>query len=256
MPVRARGLGGGGASAEGGAHRPPDKIVGDASPFNTELRRQKIIDAHNAMATMDHYQTLGLKKGASGDEVKKAYFRLAKEYHPDIHYQEGMDEMKGMLEAVFRKITDAYDILSIDQTKKEYDLYSVISKHERRKPREEKTDVRAQSQYQRGLDAFKKGDLKEAINSILWAIKLEPTRPAYHTLLGKILTLIPGRIKDAENGFIRAVELEPTNPENHIGLGIIYKKGGMKQRAIRSFEEALVWDPENREAKKELEGLK
>ncbi|MEK7824913.1 MAG: DUF4388 domain-containing protein [Nitrospirota bacterium] len=223
---------------------------------DTELRRQKIIDTHNVMATMDHYQILGLKKGASGDEVKKAYFGLAKEYHPDIHYQEGMDEMKGMLEAIFRKITDAYDVLSVDQKKQEYDLYSVISKHERRKPREEKTDVRAQSQYQRGLDAFKKGDLKEAINSIQWAIKLEPTRPAYHTLLGKILALIPGRIKDAENGFMRAIELEPTNPENHIGLGIIYKKGGMKQRAIRSFEEALVWDPENTEAKKELKGLK
>ncbi|MBI5746212.1 MAG: DnaJ domain-containing protein, partial [Nitrospirae bacterium] len=229
---------------------------GDASPCNRQLRRQKIIDVHNAMAGMDHYQILGLKKGASGDEVKKAYFRLAKEYHPDIHYQEGMDEMKGMLEAIFRKITESYDVLSVDQKKQEYDLYSVISKHERRKPKEEKTDVRAQSQYQRALDAFNKGDLREAVNSIEWAIRIEPTRPVYYTLLGQILSRIPGRTKDAENGFIKAIELAPSNPENYIGLGLIYKKGGMKQRAIKTFEEALVWDPENREAKKELEGLK
>lgn len=221
-----------------------------------EIKRQKIIDAYNViMPENDYYKILGLKKGASRDEVKKAYHRLAKEYHPDIHYQEGMDEMEGMLDAILTRITEAYDLLSIEEKKKEYDLYSIVSKHERRKPKEEKSDVRALAQYQRGLDAFKKGDLKEAVNSIEWAIKIEPTRPAYYTLLGQILSLIPGRIKDAENSFIKAIELEPSNTESYIGLGLLYKNRGMRLRAIKSFEEALIWDPENIEAKKELEAL-
>lgn len=221
------------------------------------FKRQKIIDAYNAiMEGKDYYQILGLKKSAPKNDIKKTYFRLAKEYHPDIHYQEGMDEMGKMLDTIFRRITEAYDTLSIDEKRKEYDLRSIVSRHEKKKPKEERPDARAHSQYQRGLDAFKSGNLKEAINSIEWAIRLEPTRPVYYTILGQIFSLIPGRIKDAEKNFTKAIELEPSNPENYIGLGLIFKKGGMKQKAIKIFEEALVWDPENIEAKKELEALK
>lgn len=243
------------ANAQGEAYNEVD-VAGVAEDKEKELMRQKIIDAYNAMVEKDYYQILGLKKGTSRDEVKKAYHRLAKEYHPDIHYQEGMDEMKGMLDAIFRKITEAYDLLSIEEKKKEYDLYSIVSKHERRKPKEEKPDVRALAQYHRGLDAFKKGDLKEAVSSIEWAIRIEPAMPAYYALLGEILSFIPGRIKDAESSFIKAIELEPSNTESYIGLGLLYKKRGMRLRAIKSFEEALIWDPENIEAKKELEALK
>ena len=233
-------------------------VDAEVEPVDKELglKRQKIIDEYNSQGGKDHYQILGLKRGASRDEAKKAYFQLAKEYHPDIHYQEGMGEMGEMLEAIFTRITEAYDVLSVDNTKKEYDLYSVISKHERRKPKEEKSNVRSLSQYKRGLEAFKKGDLKEALYSVEWAIRIEPTKPAYYTLLGKILSLIPGRVKDAENSFTKAMELEPSNSENYIGLGLLYKKGGMRLRAIKILEEVLVWDPENLDAKKELDALR
>jgi len=63
---------------------------------------------------MDFYKTLGIDKKASKDEVKKAYRKLAHQYHPD---KKGGDEKK------FKEINEAYSILSDDKKRAEYDTY-------------------------------------------------------------------------------------------------------------------------------------
>lgn len=62
----------------------------------------------------DYYQTLGLQKGASKDEVKKAFRKLAAQYHPD---------KKTGDEAKFKEISEAYAVLGDDKKKAEYDTY-------------------------------------------------------------------------------------------------------------------------------------
>ncbi len=66
------------------------------------------------MAKQDYYETLGLKKGASKDEVKKAFRKLAAVYHPD---KKTGDEEK------FKQISEAYAVLGDDKKKAEYDTY-------------------------------------------------------------------------------------------------------------------------------------
>ncbi|MGH3342340.1 MAG: molecular chaperone DnaJ [Carbonactinosporaceae bacterium] len=63
----------------------------------------------------DYYKTLGVPKDASAAEIKKAYRKLAREYHPDAN--------KGKPEAEerFKEISEAYDILSDDKRRREYD---------------------------------------------------------------------------------------------------------------------------------------
>ncbi|MEK7462314.1 MAG: molecular chaperone DnaJ [Patescibacteria group bacterium] len=62
----------------------------------------------------DYYQILGLQKGSSKDEVKKAFRKMAAKYHPD---KQGGDEEK------YKEVTEAYAILSDDKKKAEYDSY-------------------------------------------------------------------------------------------------------------------------------------
>ncbi len=63
----------------------------------------------------DYYKTLGVTKGASADEIKKSYRKLARKYHPDAN------EGDAKSEARFKEISEAYTVLSDDKRRKEYD---------------------------------------------------------------------------------------------------------------------------------------
>lgn len=62
------------------------------------------------------YETLGLQKGASSDEIKKAYRRLARKYHPDINKEKGAEDK-------FKEINAAYEVLSDEKKRAQYDRY-------------------------------------------------------------------------------------------------------------------------------------
>ena len=68
----------------------------------------------------DYYDVLGLKKGASEDEIKKSYRGLAKKYHPDVSKETNA-------EAKFKEVQEAYDTLSDPQKKEMYDQYGHAS---------------------------------------------------------------------------------------------------------------------------------
>jgi molecular chaperone DnaJ len=65
------------------------------------------------MATQNYYDTLGVKKSATKEEIKKAFYKLAAKHHPD----------KGGNESEFKKVNEAYQVLSDDKKRKEYDTY-------------------------------------------------------------------------------------------------------------------------------------
>ena len=62
----------------------------------------------------DYYETLGVNKGASKDEIKKAFYKLAHKYHPDK--KEGN-------EAKFKQVNEAYQVLSDDSKRSKYDQF-------------------------------------------------------------------------------------------------------------------------------------
>ena len=66
----------------------------------------------------DYYEVLGLKKGASDDEIKKAYKKLARKYHPDLN----RDDPK-TAEEKFKEVNEAYDVLKDPQKKAAYDQF-------------------------------------------------------------------------------------------------------------------------------------
>lgn len=68
------------------------------------------------MSKRDYYEVLGLSKGASKDEIKKAYRKLSKKYHPDINKEANASEK-------FKEISEAYETLSDDQKRANYDQF-------------------------------------------------------------------------------------------------------------------------------------
>lgn len=69
------------------------------------------------MAKRDYYEILGVQKGASADEMKKAYRKMAMQYHPDKNPNDKTAEGK------FKELNEAYDVLKDDQKRGAYDRY-------------------------------------------------------------------------------------------------------------------------------------
>lgn len=68
------------------------------------------------MAKRDYYEVLGVSKEADKKEIRRAYRKLSKKYHPDLNKEAGSEEK-------FKEITEAYEVLSDEQKRAQYDQY-------------------------------------------------------------------------------------------------------------------------------------
>jgi len=75
------------------------------------------------MPQSDYYQTLGIERGADAEEIRKAYRKLARKHHPDLNPGDKSAEDR------FKKVQEAYDILSEPKKKQMYDQYGFYSEN-------------------------------------------------------------------------------------------------------------------------------
>ncbi|CAH1159525.1 unnamed protein product [Phaedon cochleariae] len=71
-------------------------------------------------ATRNYYEVLGVGRNASGAEIKKAYYKLAKQYHPDVNKDPEAQKK-------FQAVSEAYEILADDTKRKQYDTYGATA---------------------------------------------------------------------------------------------------------------------------------
>jgi curved DNA-binding protein len=91
------------------------------------------------MAFIDYYKVLGVDKNASEEEIKKAYRKLARKYHPDLNPDDKEAQRK------FQQVNEAHEVLSDPEKRQKYDKYGKDWQHA-----EEFEKARQQQQQQRG----------------------------------------------------------------------------------------------------------
>jgi tetratricopeptide (TPR) repeat protein len=208
---------------------------------------EKVENLYKSLESTNYYDILGIEKWATQDKLKKAYYNVAKEFHPDIHFYIPSDTLKNKLNTIFFHVTEAYKILSDPKMRREYDNSLSI------KPaKTESNNIEiARTRFREGKEAFRKRSYTEAAKLFGQAAYLDGSVPDYHFNMGLALEKAK-RLREAEKAFQQALKIAPYNANYLAELGHIYLQLDLKLRAKTTFEKAIKLDPSNERA---VEGL-
>jgi curved DNA-binding protein len=111
------------------------------------------------MAFLDYYKILGVPKTAPEQDIKKAYRKLARKYHPDLNPNDKEAEKK------FKEINEANEVLSNPENRKKYDAYGEHWQHAEAYKEAEQQQKQRQPEYQ-STDDFSSGDYSDFFESM------------------------------------------------------------------------------------------
>jgi len=231
--------------------RPPRA---DESSPPAEVREQlaEAVELHHKLGEMDYFQLLGVDRTADEAEVKKAYLKLARRFHPDLFGRHLEPESKRIVDELFDQLTKAYRTLT---SKEEKAAYTQKGAAPARKDEDKDKGKAADVRFRQAKTLFNAGRFEEAAALLEEAIRAKEGKGDYYLLLAMAESKVPSLAKKAERDYLKAIELEPWNPEPRVGLGVLFKKEGLSARAKKEFERALELEPEHRMARRELEEI-
>jgi curved DNA-binding protein CbpA len=185
-----------------------------------------------------YYEILGVPKTASAAEVRSAYTRLARERHPD-RFSDSAE--KARAEEFFKDLTTAFNTLSSDKNRREYD-------QSLEQPRAAPPQEIAQSAYARGVQMFEAKKFFEAVELLRTAVELFPGEARYQAALGKALARNPHWVHDGMQAIEKAAQLAPRVAAFQSDLAELYLAQNLKLRARKAAEAALRLDPSDQRA--------
>ena len=168
-----------------------------------ERKKIEINSIARLIDELDYYQILKVSQNASFEEIKDAYFRESRNYHPDKYYNEP-PELSKKVTLIFKRITEAYKILSDQDTRVIYN--DGINSPNRAKnlryihgvqggpPKEDEGQTPMGKKYfQLGKMALNNRDYKGAKINFQLAAKMEPNNETFKKRLVEVEEVIKGK---------------------------------------------------------------
>lgn len=193
----------------------------------------------------DFYAVLAVPRNATEEQIRQRFREMARLRHPD-RFQ---GEEKQQAEQEFQEITQAFNILSDPERRRQHDV-------DLQRPTND-SDPRqlCRAYMQRGVKAYKEKGWLEAADNFDRATKADPGNPqAWHHLAlacAQEKSWLPRAVPAIE----RACELEPMNPAYARQAGRICQMAGQTDRAVYHYRRAIQWgedDPAVQQALDEL----
>ena len=242
-------------SEKEGEEKPDDPSFehswGAAGNNTGDVFTDRVNGFYEGLEAKDHYEVLGVGKGSSNEQIRDAYYKLVKNYHPDVN--PGADhDTRVKAEEIFTRITSAYETLSQNDKRVEYDS------------QEELADLKNQAKYIYEAEmAFKKGitlliqrNYAEAEKNIREAVTMNPEEAAYVGAHGWTRYLAAENkssvLSESIKTIEQAIKMNGKIAENQYYLGSIYKNQNDLKNAEKCFQKAIEIEPDYIEAKREL----
>ncbi|HXI03214.1 MAG TPA: DnaJ domain-containing protein, partial [Candidatus Saccharimonadales bacterium] len=218
-----------------------------------EKERQAVLEWIASTAGADYYRVLGVDRGAGEDAIRRSYYRLAKKFHPDRFRRPGFEELLQDVERMFALTTEAYNTLTDDRTRAEYERELSKSGPGGRKA-EADTASQARESYHRAKKHIEAEEYFDAATLLETATRLDASKPEYWILLGTVQEKNPRWRRKAEESYKQAIEITPTASDAYLHLARLYTAGGLTRRAHEMYRQVIQWDPGNEEAQEALSG--
>jgi len=185
--------------------------------------------AFDGIENKSFYEILLLPRTADARAIKRAYYRLSKEYHPDKFYRKTLGSYKDKLEVIFGKINEAYRVLSDEEAREDYDLlvFGEDGK-DAASPTESTLEVTFQTAAERKKDAAKSAKAKLKKGGKRRKKKQQ----------AKFLT-----------EFQKQLAMRIAKARRHMTKGEEAMEKGEQAEAARHFQAAMALDPRNTKAK-------
>lgn len=242
---------------DGGVPVPTLSGSAEADALSPEERsaREQLARQVVEMKKKDLFEVLGVSKEASTAEIKKAYFSLAKQYHPDRLYAQASAEVRNLADELFNLVSQAHEVLTDEDERDRYldelssgvksDVSSEVSKI-----------LSAEGVFQKGEAALRRRDYAQALEQFEEAVRLCPDEGEFHAYLGwTIFQNAPKdeqAVQDARDELNQAISLNPKVDKAYLFLGYIYKAMNYREMAEHEFEKAIQCNPDCTEALREL----
>jgi curved DNA-binding protein CbpA len=219
------------------------------------LKRERLASKVAAMRKLDYFEILGVPTSASREEVKRAYFALAKEYHPDKHFGSSSAEVRQLAQQLYDLISSAHDTLT-DPVERDRYLKEVAAGVKREMGEDVGKILAAEGKFQKGEELMRQRNYAGAHAHFKEAIDLYGDEGEFHAWLGWAdFHLNPTETKAIDGAVAHietAISLNPKIDKPYLFLGYIYKATGRPDKAEKLFEKAIQANPDCTEALREL----
>ncbi len=226
------------------------KLTGEES-----VVRERLLNKVAQMRKMDFFEILGVSTNASREEIKRAYFALAKEYHPDKHFSSSSAEVRQLAGQIYELISTAHDTLTDPESRERY-LRELASGVKRDMGDEVGKMLAAEGKFQKGEEMLRQRNYRAAYELFKEAIELYDKEGEFHAFLGwSLFQMAPNDERNVEAALAaleRAVALNPKVDKSYLFTGYVYKATGRPDKAEKQFEKAIQCNPDCTEALREL----
>ena len=237
---------------------PAPQETGD--PKINEIRK-RVADKATQIGTQNYYEMLGVRESASTDEIRKAYFILAKTFHPDRLPVPLKEELSETIQYLFTNLTEAHTVLTDPAGRDSYD--QIIGR-----PRESKSSIsdlysqqavrdalQAESLYQRALVFLNQKHYDKARELVDEARILVPEEGEYVALAAHLTVLTCDQdtaLDDLERKLRAAAEQCPKSERVNLFFADVLKRSGKLNESRRYYHRTLEINPHNIEAARQV----
>jgi len=209
----------------------------------------------------NHYEVIELPPTADAEEIKEAYYAMARRYHPDRFHLKSGTRLHSDISSAFARVTQAYETLTDATARQAYDHMlersGAFARNAEEAGRSADDDGqpgnegaaeeygRAEYNFREGLGALQQGRFDGALNFLAAAVRLDPQQARYRAHYGRALAANDSTRRLAESELQAAVKLEPQNVTFHTMLADFYFQMKFHRRAQAELERALALDPKN-----------